>query len=478
VVIDRRPLWRIALGRSRRSLLVVCGAALYAYVAWFLPTPAGLSTNGRQTLAVFAVCLLFWVFNVLPLMVTSLLALVLLPLSGAMSASEVYSLFGNEALFFILGAFILSAALIHCGLTTRITLTVLRRFGHTPRSLLMSIYFLNAALSCFMSEHAVAAMTFPIITELATALRLSRRRSNYGRALFVAMAWGTTIGGIVTLLGGARAPLAIGILRKSTGQSFGFAEWTIAAWPVALLCLAIGYVLIDRCFRPELTSVRDAEAVLAEKVRRLGRPSGSEKAIGAVMLGTLGAWIMLGEDYGLAGIALGSVVVLFLLGLVQWRDVEGYVNWGILLMYGGAISLGAALNRSGAAAWLASQTLDRVAHSGPAIVVVLSGTALALTEAMSNSAVVALLMPVTIGLAQRAGIDPAIMVPTVAIPSGLAFLLPMGTPASAMAYSSGYLTVRDMLLPAGLMVAASWIVFNAIALLYWPLIGFSPYGAG
>ena len=478
VVIDRRPLWRIALDRSRRAGFIALGVAVYAYTAWGMPNPPGLSTNGRQALAVFFVCLLFWVFNVLPLMVTSLLALVLLPLSGAMSSAEAYALFGNEALFFILGAFILSAALIHCGLTTRITLTVLRRFGHTPGTLLASIYLLNGAMACFMSEHAVAAMTFPIITEIANALRLPRRRSNYGRALFVAMAWGTTLGGIVTLLGGARAPLAIGILRKSTGQTFGFAQWTMAAWPVAAIALGIGWLVMRRAFHIEITSIRDAEVVLSDKVKRLGRLSGNEKGIAAVMILTLLAWIVLGEDYGLANIALGAVVVLFLFGLVRWRDVEGYVNWGILLMYGGAISLGAALNRSGAAAWLASLTLEQVAHSGAAIVLVLSATTLALTEAMSNSAVVALLMPVTIGLAERAGLDPAIMVPTIAIPSGLAFMLPMGTPATAMAYSSGYLSIRDMLLPAGVMIVASWIVFNVVAQVYWPLIGLSPYVPG
>jgi sodium-dependent dicarboxylate transporter 2/3/5 len=441
-----------------------------------MPTPDGLTAQGQQALAVFFVCLLFWVFNVIPLMVTSLLAIVLLPLSGAMSSADVYALFGNEALFFILGAFILGAALIHCGLTTRVALTVLRRFGHTPRALLVSIYLMNALMSCFMSEHAVAAMTFPIVMEIATALRLPARRSNYGRALFVAMAWGTTVGGIATLLGGARAPLAIGILRESTGQSFGFSTWTLAAAPVVLAALAIGYVIITRCFPSEITSTREAEAVIAEKVNRLGRVSTEEQAIGAVMLVTLLAWIVLGEEYGLANIALAAVVTLFLLGLTRWRDVEGYVNWGILLMYGGAISLGTALNKTGAAAWLATQTLERVAHSGLAIVLVLSATTMILTEAMSNSAVVALLMPVTIGVAERAGLDPAVMVPAVAIPAGLAFMMPMGTPANAMAYSSGYLSVRDLLLPAGLMNLGAWVALNIIANLYWPLIGFSLSG--
>jgi sodium-dependent dicarboxylate transporter 2/3/5 len=473
IVIDRRPLWRIVLGQSQRPALVALGFAIFAYTAWIMPRPDGLSVEGQRSLAVFFVCLLFWVFNVLPLMITSILAIVLLPLSGAMPSAEVYSLFGNEALFFILGVFILSAALMHCGLTTRIALTFLRRFGHTPRSLLLSVYLLNALMSCIMSEHAVAAMTFPIVMEIATALRLPRRRSNYGRALFVAMAWGTSIGGIATLLGGARAPLAIGILRESTGQTIGFSQWTLAAWPVVVGVLGIGYAVLTRCFPIEVTSVREADAVIVEKAMRLGRPSVTEKSIGGVMLLTLLAWILGGDHLGLANVALAAVVTLFLFGLVRWRDLEGYVNWGILLMYGGAISLGAALNASGAAAWLAASTLNRIAYSGPLIVLVLSATTIALTEAMSNSAVVALLMPVTIGLAERAGLDPAVMVPAVAIPAGLAFMLPMGTPANAMAYSSGYISVRDLFLPAMIMIVGSLITFNLVANWYWPLIGFS-----
>lgn len=476
VVIDRRPLWRIMLAQSRRSAFIALGAVLYGYTAWLMPTPTGLTMQGQQALAVFLVCILFWILNVLPLMVTSLMAIVLLPLSGAMPSSEVYGLFGNEALFFILGAFLLSAALIHCGLTTRIALTILRRFGHTPRALLLSFYLLNALMACFMAEHAVAAMTFPIIMEIANALRLPRGHSNYGRALFVAMAWGTTIGGITTLLGGARAPLAIGILRESTGQTFGFSQYTLAAWPVVAAALPIGYLVITRCFPIEIASAREAEVVITEKVRRLGRLSGDEKAIGAVMVLTLLAWVFLGDHYGLANIALASVVTLFLFGRVRWRELEGYVNWGVLLMYGGAVCLGAGLNRTGAAAWLASQTLDLVVHSGFAIILVLSATTMALTEAMSNSAVVALLMPVTLGLAERAGLDPAVMVPAVAIPAGLAFMMPMATPANAMAYSSGFLSVRDLLMPAALMIIGSWLSFLVIANLYWPLIGFSLYG--
>jgi len=470
VFIDTRPLWRILVGRTYRPIMLAVGLAAFLAIHAMRP-PAGLPPAGQKALAIFVLCLVYWVTGVLPLMVTSLLAMALLPTTGVLSAKETYALFGNEAVFFILGAFILAASLMKCGLSTRLAVAVLRRFGHTPRTLLLSLFLMNAFMAFVMSEHAVAAMTFPITVEIANVLRLPRGRSNYGRALFLAMAWGTQIGGIATLLGGGRAPLAIGILREGTGQTFGFAEWTLAAWPLVAILLVAGWQVIVRFFPIDIDSVREADAIIAEKSLRLGRPSVRERAIGCIMLGTLAAWIAGGEEFGLASIALGAVIVIFVFGLVRWSDIEPYVNWGVLLMYGGAIALGSALNRSAASTWIASVTVSRWAHSPTAVIAMLSAFGILLTEAMSHSAVVALLMPLALGIAQQFGIDPRIMAPAVALPAGLAFTLPVGTPGNAIAYSSGYLRLRDMLGPGFVLVAVAWAAFNLVAIYYWPLIG-------
>src|SRR5256886_2029276 len=388
-----------------------------------------------------------------------------------MSAKETYALFGNEAVFFILGAFILAAALIKCGLSSRIAVAILRRFGHTPRTLLLSLFLMNAFMSFFMSEHAVAAMPFPIALEIARVLRLPREGSNYARALFLAMAWGTQIGGIATLLGGGRAPLAIGLLRETTGQSYSFAEWTLAAWPIVAMLLVAGWQVIVRFFPIDIDSVRDADVVIAEKMLRMGRPSTREKSIGLVMVTTLVAWIVGGEEYGLANIALGGVVLIFLFGLLSWSDLERYVNWGVLLMYGGAIALGSALTRSGASGWIASVTASHWAQTPLQVIAIISAVPILLTEAVGHPAGGGGLLPVALGIAQQFGIDPRVMAPAVALPAGLAFTLPVGTPGNAIAYSSGYLRLRDMLVPGFVLVAVAWLAFNLTAVYYWPLIG-------
>ncbi|MFI5366731.1 MAG: SLC13 family permease, partial [Candidatus Binatia bacterium] len=188
-VVDTRPLSVILLSRSRKTVFLAIGGLLYWWTA-AMPLPSGLTREGQKALAAFALCVFYWVFNVLPLMITSLLAIILLPLTGVMQSNQAYALFGNEAVFFILGAFILAACLMKSGLSTRIALSILHRFGTTPRTLLLTIFLLNAVMAFFMSEHAVAAMTFPIVVEIVSVLNLPRRRSNYARGLFLAMAWG------------------------------------------------------------------------------------------------------------------------------------------------------------------------------------------------------------------------------------------------------------------------------------------------
>jgi sodium-dependent dicarboxylate transporter 2/3/5 len=350
---------------------------------------------------------------------------------------------------------------------------MLYRFGTTPRTLIVTVLLLNAAMACVMSEHAVAAMNFPIILEIVAVLKLNPRRTRYGKALFLAMAWGSTIGGILTLLGGGRAALALQILREASGKTLSFAEWSIAILPLVLTLLPVCYFILLRFFPIDIESVREADEVLHARSLALGRLRYQEIAIGALMLLTFAAWIFLGEEFGLANVALAAVVLLFVLNLVTWREIESYVNWGVILMYGGAICLGAAINKSGAAAWVANVTIAQWATDGPMIILTLSLLSLLLTEAMSNSAVVALLLPVSLGIAERFGIDARSMALAIAIPAGLATTLPIGTPANAIAYSSGHLSMRDMALPGALLGLVSWILFNLMANFYWPLLGLS-----
>jgi sodium-dependent dicarboxylate transporter 2/3/5 len=437
----------------------------------YLPAPEGLTDDGKKALAIFVLCIIFWVSHVIPLMITSLLAIILFPLLGVLPAEKTYSLFGNQAVFFILGAFILASAVTRTGLSNRIALIFLKWFGHSPKTLLLGVIVLSAFSSFWMSAHAVAAMMFPIIAAIALSLELKPGESSYGRSLFLGTAWGCVIGGVATFLGGARVPLAIGMLQDTTGESIGFFKWMLATLPAVITMLAATYWLLIVLFPAEIKDVKKARMLLVNRTACIGKMKRKELSIGILMIATIFTWICFGEKFGLANIALASVVIAFVFKLLRWKEVEEDVNWGLILMYGGAICLGFAMGKTGATRWLVDISNIGAIQSPFVLIMVISLFAIFLTEAMSNTAVVALLMPITIGIAIDFSINPIIMTLAVTVPSGLAFILPMGTPAVAIAHSSGFITPGNAFKGGFILKIVSWIFFNFFAYYYWPLLG-------
>ncbi len=470
VVVDTRPLGQVLLERSKKLIVFLILFALFAIIIHF-PTPPGLTMKGQKCIGVFVVCLGLWVTSVIPLAVTSLLAIILLPLMGIIESSKAYGKFGNEAVFFILGAFILAGVTMKCGLSSRAALVVLRKFGGSSRSLLFGVLFCSALLSLLMPEHAVAAMMFPIVSEIVRAMHIRGHQRRYAISLYMAMGWGAIIGGLGTLLGGARGPLAVAIYHESTGHNISFLDYMQAAMPVALCMLPIAFVVLSVAFRCDPPDVTEAREALQRKILSLGRMKLDERTTAVVMVLTIITWVVWGHEIGLANIAISSVVVLFVLGVVRWKDVEQYVNWGIILMYGGAICLGWALEDSHAALWIAKLTIARWADTPYLLVVSFSLATILLTEGMSNSAVVAMLLPLGLSLTRDMGLDPRIAVYAIAIPSGLGFSLPMATPPTAIAYSSGLFRFRDVAFAGIMLDILAWLCFILLAKVFWPVIG-------
>ncbi len=458
------------LKKNYRYIVLSVAIFLFALIV-YLPTPEGLTIEGKKALAIFVLSIVLWISQVIPLMITSLLAIILFPLMGILPADKTYSLFGNQAVFFILGAFILASAVRRTGLSDRIALIFLNWFGHSPKVLLLGVILLSAFFSFWMSEHAVAAMMFPIVTTIALSLKLKPKKSNYGKALFLGMAWGCVIGGVATFLGGARAPLAVGMLRDATGESIDFITWVLATLPTVVSLLVVMYCLLIFLFPAEIDDVKRARILLIKRTKSIGRMKRKELFTGILMTATIFSWICFGEKLGLANIALASVVIAFVFKLLTWKEVEEDVNWGLILMYGGAICLGFAMGKTGATHWLVSIAPLGSLQSPFILIIAISFIAIFLTEAISNTAVVALLMPITIGIAIDFSINPVITTLAVTVPSGLAFMLPMGTPAVAIAFSSGFIGPRKAFNSGLILKIAAWILFNFFAYFYWPVLG-------
>jgi len=439
-----------------------------------LPDAGGvpLETNGQLAIGVFLACIFLWATEALPLMITSILALVSFPALGILETKDTYALFGNDITFFILGVFILASPVQRSGLSTRIALQVLNRFGRTPEKLITSILLLTAAMSCVMSCHAVAAMFFPVVHAIRKALKLPFS-SRFGKSLYLALAWGSVIGGTTTLLGSGRAPLAIAILQENApGQTIPFLDWAMLALPTMLGTLVVARVLLRVLFQSEIKDISVATTHVSQQARSLGKVNYREFMTAALLLTTIVMWISWPSEH-LATISLLAVVVAFILGCARWTEVEEDVNWGIVLMYGGAIALGMGMMETGASGWLADLLLSVAPDTSPIVwLAVISFVALWMTEGISNAAVVALFMPPVLSIAARMGIEPQLVTLFVAIPCGYAFVLPMGTPATALAFSSSMLKQRDTLLAGTLLKLAAWALFLVFALTIWPLMGY------
>jgi len=467
VSIDRRPIYVLMVQRVTPYV----GMFLVVWIAYqtMQQQPAeGLSVEGWRALGVFGLCLVLWVTQLLPLAVTSLLGLALLPLLGVLPATEAYRLFGSPAVFFILGAFILAAGVMKTKLSEHMALVFLERVGLGPKRLILAVLLLPAFMAFWMPEHAVAAMFLPIVLEIVRSLGLQRGHP-YAAALFLAMAWGCVIGGVATLLGGARGPLAMGILKEITGRELSFVDWSVAAMPMVLMLLLVAVaVLLVFLPRVDIDISRVRERLQVARLEQ-GALSVKGRIMAMVMIAAVASWVFLGHSLGLASIALMSVVLMFALRLVNWRDVEEYVNWGVVLMYGGAIAVGKALSDTGAAAWLAEfLLLDGL--SPFVLLILLAGASLLLTEAVSNAAAVAILLPIAIPLGIEAGMDALFVTLAVAIVAGFAFMLPMGTPANAMIYSTNYVRLGLMVRRGVLMSVSAWALLVFTASVIWPLI--------
>ena len=472
IIVDRRPMVLVILDRLRREILLALFFAVFFFLI-SLEGPVDLSREGYKVLCVFFLCVSLWTTNLIPLSITSLLAIATIPMMGIMNASDVYSFFGNKAVFFILGVFILSAAMIACGLSARLSIWVIDNWGANPSSLLMAVYFLSAFSSCFMSEHAVAAMMFPIVSEIVNTLGLRKEDSIFGKGMFFSLAWGCIIGGTATVFGGGRVLLGVEILEKTTdNSSIGILEYTKLSFPLVFILFICGWVALKLFFPADITDIEPVHQVLQKKLKSMGMVTIKEKGIACVMILTFIAWFCFSEDLGIANIALISIVLLFVLNLINWRMVEEHVNWSIILMYGGAICLGEVMSESGAALWLAKHAFEGTAHSPTIFLLLVAILSTVLTNFMSNSAVIAVLLPPALSMSDTYGISPSMVAMTVILTSNFAFMLPIGTPASAVAYSSRFISIGEMVRTGSLLSLLGVFAFATLLFFYWPLLGY------
>jgi len=454
---------------NRKKIFFIFLAFLVIAIFYFAPTPSNLTHEGKLMIGVLLMAAILWITEPIPLAVTGLFIMIIQPILQIVPPEEVFSSFGNQAIFFLIGAFILASAIEKHGIHRRIALKFLSYFEKSPRLLTLGIMLSCAFLSFVMPEHGVAALFLPIVISILIAMKIVPKKSNFGKVSMLCIAYGCSIGSLGTLIGGARNPLTVGVL-SDIGINITFFDWMLYSMPIVIISLPLVWLVLQFFFPIEVNDIAEARKEIKNQVISAGKIKSKEYIVFAVMLITIFLWIFFSSDkyLGLAVIAVLGSVILFLTGTVTWSDVETRVPWGIILLYGGAITLGFGIQKTGAGSWIA-HTLFKIAGVNPFVVILIMIVfTILLTNIMSNIGAVAILLPIGIAIAAEIPqISPLLASMIIALSGGLAFMLVIATPGNAITYSSGYFSTKDLFKAGSIANIICIIVIFIVASVYW-----------
>lgn len=476
---DNEPVWVRRMG-------LIAGPGLFALV---VAMPLGtLAGPAKLTAGVALWMAVWWMSEALPLAATSLLPLVLLPLSGVRPVSAVGPHYGHQLVFLFLGGFVLALVVEQAGLHRRLALRVLRAVGTSPRRLLWGFAGTTAVLSMWLSNTATTLMMLPIAAGVVGGLAATDRR--VASAIFLGVAYGASIGGIGTLIG---TPPNLVLSGQATQLVHGLPPLTFVGWmafgvPVVIVLLPVACVLLSRGLpRGVGEGEQSTSTALAAQQAALGAWSSRERRAGVLFLLTALAWITRRFWAGffpqpqaitdtVPAIAAAILATVLPAGgaerrpLVDWQEIRHGVPWGVLLLFGGGFALADAIAASGLDDWLAAQLAGLGVLPLPLVVLVIALLTTFATELTSNTATATLLMPVMASLAKVLGVAPYLLMVPATVSASCAFMLPVATPPNAIVLGSGQVNARDLLHHGSWLNLLGALVVTALTLLLGPLV--------
>ena len=401
------------------------------------------------TAVVAWLCMLWWIFEPLPIPVTSLLPIAVFPISGVLTSEQVGASVGSPLIILLLGGFLLSRGMESTGAHHRIALSVVNLVGgHKPRRLVLGFMIAGALLSMWISNTASILMLMPVA--LAVLASCSDRNS-LAAPLLLGLAWSCSIGGLGTPIGTPPNLILVQVYEENMAQTISFGQWMSWGMPVVLTLLPLAWWWVTRAVPRELDI----------QVPAVGPWRSAERRVLVVFVLTAVAWITRAEPFGGwqtwldlpaandASVALLAVVALFVVRddqgepLIDWAKAS-QIPWGVLLLFGGGICLARAFVASGLSAQVGDALTAVAALPVFAMMLLLALAVTFLTEATSNTATTALLMPVLAAVALAVEIDPLWLMVPAAMSASCAFMLPVATAPNAVVFGSGELPIRRM----------------------------------
>lgn len=418
--------------RKWPALALAVIAFILTYCFWPLP-----SVNQAVVAATLLAVVVLWVSEVIPLFVSALIGSFLLLTFGDFSPGEIFHPYFDPVIVLFFGGFVLARGLQKYEIDQRLAHEILRRAGDRPLFFVLGLMMVTAFLSMWMSNTASAAIMVPICVIVLKENHLFHEHSRFAKGTVLAVAYAATIGGIGSLVGSPPNAIAAKFLREEN-VALDFVEWMIKALPFVVLALLFTWILLFLFNRPEIDKIRFDY--------RARKPSREQKIIFAIFLVTVTGWLTT-KFTGLsaATVALIPAIGLFASGLLDHDDLA-QISWPTLLLFGGGLSLGSAVNEVGIDGLLAALVQGWIGNI-PLFVslLVLVFLGIAVTMVASNTASAAILIPLMLPLSQGLGIEMKSLAMLVAIGVSLDFMMPVGTPPSAIAYSTGVVSVRDMI---------------------------------
>ncbi|WCL54041.1 SLC13 family permease [Gimibacter soli] len=447
---------------------LVAGPLLFALIL-LMDAPEGMSDTAWKTVAVAALMAAWWATEAIPLPVTSLLPIVMLPMLDVVPMKAATGPYAAPVIFLLMGGFIAAMAMQRWHLHRRIALTILSLAGDKPGALIGGFMATSAILSMWISNTATALLVVPIAISVAETILGPRVEGHrFLIALLIGCAWSASIGGLGTYIGTPPNLFVKGFILDATGRDIQFLEWMAFAVPVVAVMVPLAWFVLTRiCFRFDAETATGGAAVIAEERAAIGGWTKPERRVAMVMGAMAFAWSFLpffkdalpflsGVDD--THVAVAGAIAMFLVPsgnrdgnmLLDWPTAVR-LPWGVILLFGGGLSLAAAVQATGLAEWLGTSMSGITA--APLILIMFSVTLLVifLTELTSNTATVAALVPIMAALAASAHIDPLYLAAPVALAGSSAFMLPVATGPNAVVFTTGYLHVPDMV-KAGLIL--------------------------
>jgi len=468
---------------------LILGPVVFIITIFFFK-PEGLSIEGNAILASTLWIAIWWISEAVPYAITSLLPIILFPLTGALGLVETSASYGHRYIFLYIGGFILAIAIERWGLHKRIALNTIKFIGTNIKSIILGFMVATAFLSMWISNTAASVMMLPIGMSIISQLvdnpnSIENENKVFAKKLMLSIAYSASIGGVATLIGTPPNLILAGIVEETYGIEITFSKWLMFGFPISLVLLFICWKYLTQfTFSIKQKSFPGGKLEIEKQIINLGKMSYEEKIILFIFILTALAWTL--RSFLLENfipniddtiIALISALILFIIPaskeknrkLINWKEAVR-LPWEILLLFGGGLAIAQGFTTSGLSNWIGSQLTLFEGASIFILLLFLIAIVNFLTEITSNLATTAMILPVLAPLALIIEVNPLILMVGATVAASCAFMLPVATPPNAVVFGSGHLTIPNMIKTGIWMNLLSILLLTLIVYFFLPLI--------